>query len=96
MLPAESPAPKRARAKKKKPRAPTQAEIRIRREKAPRAVKEFDARKTYKVGDIITHHRYGYGEVVEVKGKEMTVKFEKAGKDRRTKRKIKIGRATPL
>ena len=80
----------------KKRMSPTAASIRARRMQAPKTVKEFDARKTYKVGDIITHHRYGYGEVVEVKGKVMTVKFEKRGTDRRTRREIRIEKSTPL
>ncbi len=89
-------APRRARGRKKKSKVPTAAQMRIRREHAPKTVKEFDARKTYKVGDIISHHRYGYGEVVEAGNKEMTVKFEKRGKDLRTRREIKVGGKTAV
>jgi hypothetical protein len=80
--------------RKGKARAPTPASIRAKRERIPKAVKEYDARNTYKVGDLISHYRYGYGQVVDVKGKTMTVKFEKPGKDRRTKRKMRMGQAT--
>ena len=93
LLPTEPKTKGKKRGAKK--RAPTYASIRARREHAPKVVKEFDARKTYKVGDIISHHRYGYGEVVKSGEKVMVVKFEKAT-ERRTKREIKVGRKTAV
>jgi len=83
--------PSKPRKKTPKTKAATAAEIRFRREHAPQTVREYDARKTYKTGDLISHHRYGYGQVVGVKGKQATVKFEKRGYDRKSKRKLRMG-----